>query len=395
MGSLPDIINLSDKCYGCGACAAICGKNCITMAEDNAGFLRPHIDGQKCIMCHACDRICPAFSRLEEDQCIGVYGAKASSDELLRDSSSGGIFSLLAEQALAHGGVVVGAAFDDAMVVRHIAICSHEKLGRIRSSKYVQSSVDCDIYSCVKSALVEGKSVLFSGTACQIAALRSYLGNLSGANSLLLVEVVCHGVPSPKLWRKWKDWLENQVGSPLVNAMFRDKTTGWSSYSVVYRFANGRIIKRLASDDWYMKAFLHDDALRPSCYSCRAKRHCGADLTLGDFWGVWKAYPHMKWGDGVSAVMIKSERGAKAIRSLQHNVNSFAVDFNDVVKWNPAVVTSVPRGQNCDEFHAMLADDVILEEMKYRFPYKRPLPHRILSAAGVLRSKLNTLIKSD
>lgn len=395
MGNLPEILNLNDNCYGCGACAAICRKNCITMTEDDAGFLRPSINGEKCILCHACDRVCPAFHRFEEDQFVDVYGARASGDELLRNSSSGGIFGLLANQVLARNGIVVGAVFDDTMMVKHVVISSYDDLDRARSSKYVQSSVGCEIYGCVKRALMENRDVLFSGTACQVAALRSYLGNLSKTKSLLLVEVVCHGVPSSKLWRMWKDWLEGQAASRLISATFRDKSTGWSSYSVIYRFANGRRIKHLGSDDWYMKAFLHDDALRPSCYSCRAKLHCGADLTLGDYWGIWQSHSHVRWGNGISAVIVRSKKGAKAIRDLQPAMNSFAADYNDVVKGNPALATSVSRGKNYDEFHAMLVDGVEVEEIMRRFPYKRPLLHRMLSVAGVLRSKLNILFESD
>lgn len=316
MKPIAKIAELGEKCFGCGACAAACPSSSIEMREDETGFIHPVIDAERCLRCNLCDRTCPAINLRKKDEVVSCCGAVAQDRAELARSSSGGVFGMLARNVLEQGGVVVGAAFDNDLTVRHVLIDSIGDLPRLQSSKYVQSIIDSWIYIAIRQALDEHRRVLFSGTACQIAGLRGFLGVLADAPELLLAEVVCHGVPSPKLWRLWKAHQEDTCHEKLVDVRFRDKSTGWSSYSVVYVYGSGKTKRRLAANDWYMKSFLSNDSLGPSCFSCKAKCCCGSDITLCDFWGIWSLKPMSKWSDGTSAVVVHTERGSKAIKEV-------------------------------------------------------------------------------
>lgn len=384
------IAELGEKCFGCGACAASCPSSCIEMQEDEKGFIHPVIDAERCLHCHLCDRTCPAINLRKQDEVVSCCGAVAQDRKELARSSSGGVFGMLARNVLEQGGVVVGAAFDNDLTVRHILIDSIGDLPRLQSSKYVQSSIDSWIYVAIRQALDEHRRVLFSGTACQIAGLRGFLGILADVPELLLAEVVCHGVPSPKLWRLWKAYQEDTCHEKLVDVRFRDKSTGWSSYSVVYVYGNGRTKRRLAANDWYMKSFLCNDSLRPSCFSCKAKCCCGSDITLCDFWGIWSLKPMAKWSDGTSAVVVHTERGSKAIKEVGSSLSCFVVAYNDIKRGNPSLEFSANAGENRDEFMSLLASsEADIEELLVRFPYRRSIVQRATSVAGVIRSIIN------
>lgn len=220
--------------------------------------------------------------------------------------------------------------------------------------------------------------------------MRGFLGVLADAPELLLAEVVCHGVPSPKLWRLWKAHQEDTCHEKLVDVRFRDKSTGWSSYSVVYVYGSGKTKRRLAANDWYMKSFLSNDSLGPSCFSCKAKCCCGSDITLCDFWGIWSLKPISKWSDGTSAVVVHTERGSKAIKEVDGSLSCFMAAYNDIKRGNPSLEFSANAGENRDEFMSLLASsEADIEELLVRFPYRRSIVQRATSVAGVIRSKIN------
>ena len=383
---------LGDKCCGCGACSAACPRTCIHMEEDARGFLHPIIDENSCVGCLACDRVCPALNSHNRDDVLSVSWAKANEKSLLLASSSGGIFGLLAKRVLDAKGVVAGASFDNCLRLRHVLVEREQDLDPLRSSKYVQSVVDKDVYHSLRNAVLEGRKVLFSGTACQVAALRAYLGDLSKEENLLLVDVVCHGVPSPKLWRLWVSYLERKTGSKLASVNFRDKSTGWSSYSVSYRFENGIVRRSLAADDWYIKAFSRNASLRPSCFSCPTKGACGSDLTLGDFWGIQEKRPFLGWSEGMSAVIVRTPRGVDALSEISSSISFDEMSFDQVCASNGSVINPSEKGRCFEEIMAELENDVPFETIEERCPFLRSPVQRLISTLGVLRSQINRII---
>lgn len=295
---------------------------------------------------------------------------------------------MLAQRTISEGGVVVGAAFDGSPeTVRHILAEDERDLDRLRLSKYVQSEVTTEIYEGTHDALSDGRSVLFAGTACQIAGLRSYLGERASNESLLCVEVACHGVPSPLLWRRWLDHVGHEYGSKIVSVSFRDKRTGWPSYSVTYRFDNGTVLSHLASDDWYMRAFLNNASLRPSCFSCLAKGRAGSDVLLADFWGIKDSQVKRPNTLGVSCVVVNTDRGDRAMRSVLEGARWGTSSFEDASRSNPALRSSAIAFPEYEDFMEYLESDEDCVSLMRRFPFARPLHLRAFShAAAFVRS---------
>lgn len=339
---MPRVDVLGDRCCGCGACAAICPKGCISMEEDACGFPRPRIDAGSCVGCRLCERVCPALNASDRDGVRFVEWVRAKDGSLLDRSSSGGVFGLLARDCLGCGGAVYGAAFtEDLRRVRHVRVDDAAGLDSVMRSKYLQSSVEREVYEEVVSDLRAGRPVLFSGTACQVAGVRSYLDiRKVDPVDLLLVDVICHGVPSPGLWGRWVEWNERQRRGRLSSMNFRSKATGWSRYSLLYEYEGveggaSRPLSTPNGDDWYMRAFLSNASLRPSCFSCPAKRSCGSDLTLGDFWGVQEHHPEAMSERGVSAVIASTEKGERALARVFSLAEYGKSTFDAVLSGNP------------------------------------------------------------
>lgn len=320
------------ECCGCGACAQLCPRNCIEMKPDEEGFLYPAVNEQECTDCGACSRVCPIASAGAEtaEDAPTCYAAWSRNERQRLESSSGGVFSLLAEQVFAQGGRVYGAAYDDRMQVCHIPANNEEELARLRGSKYVQSRIG-DAFQKARSDLREGKPVLFSGTACQIAGLKCFLGR--DYPNLYLVDVLCHGVPSPKVWEKYLAWQQRRHGkSPVRKVSLRSKDTGWRSYSVKLDFENDRTYSRKHGYDAYMDMFLSDICLRPSCHECRFKSlHRPSDLTLGDAWGIEKLLPEKDDDKGVSLVFVHTAKGGELLRSIMGGLEYRQVDGNQAL----------------------------------------------------------------
>lgn len=292
------MIQIVDKkyCCGCSACVQKCPKQCISLNEDCEGFLYPKVDKSICIDCGLCEKVCPVLRQGEEHKPLKVYAAKNHDEEIRKQSSSGGIFTWIAEKVLQEGGVVFGARFDENWEVRHDYTENIEGLVEFRGSKYVQSRIE-DNYQKAETFLKQGRKVLFSGTPCQIAGLKRFLRK--EYENLLTIDIVCHGVPSPGVWRKYLK--EKIVGisdderNIRVEAIsFRDKITGWKNYSFSLALSdfdeNGirqnKSYSELSRKNYFMKGFLADLYLRPSCYACPAKSgKSGSDITLGDLWG--------------------------------------------------------------------------------------------------------------
>ncbi len=342
----------SEKCCGCGACASVCPEKCITFAADGEDFLCPSVDAKKCVGCNACERVCPMLSEPEKNTAVRAFAVINTDKEVRMKSSSGGVFGLLAEYVLAHGGAVFGAAFDKDFAVRHICALNADELPLLFGSKYVQSDTT-GLFETVKQFLDSDRQVLFSGTPCQVSGLKKSLGK--NYPNLLTVELVCHGVPSPAAWQKYLDFTKKKYSAEPCSVNFRSKVSGWKKFSVEILFKNGKTMREGVADNLYMKAFLRNLSLRPSCYNCPFKGlERVSDITLADFWGVEHVCPNMDDGLGTSLVLVNSKRGLSSFEKLGSRVRVTEIDASEAVKYNSAAVKSVARPENRDEFFRIL-----------------------------------------
>jgi coenzyme F420-reducing hydrogenase beta subunit len=341
------MIRLENKtdCCGCNACVQSCPKDCITMQEDNEGFLYPSINIETCIDCSLCEKVCPEIHQGKGRKPLQVFAAKNKNEKIRVQSSSGGIFTLLAEKTIEENGVVFGARFDENWEVIHDYTETIEGLSAFRGSKYVQSRIG-ETFSQTKQFLKAGLKVLFSGTPCQIAGLKLFLQK--DYENLLTVDFVCHGVPSPKVWRKYLNELSNETVSGIS---FRDKTKGWKVFSFSLSKNNqkqGLFIETL-HQNVFMKGFLKDLYLRPSCYDCPSKSFkSGSDITLGDYWGIQDILPEFDDDKGVSLVMINSVKGQEVYNQL--NTESIGTTYENALAGNPSIETSVRKTGKRDVF---------------------------------------------
>lgn len=337
------MISIKDKthCCGCEACVNRCPKHCISMVEDNEGFLYPKVDTEKCIGCGECEKICPFLHQGQERNPKYTVATFNSNLPIRLSSSSGGVFSQLAEFVINQKGVVFGASFDSHWKVQHIFVENLEDLPKLRGSKYVQSRIG-DSYKRVKTYLRENRQVLFSGTPCQIAGLKRFLGR--EYDNLMTVDVACHGIPSPKIWNLYLSELANRLlpDSVVTGVNFRDKFNGWKSYHMqvsMETLSEKKFYYVPFYDDWYMKAFLKNLILRPSCANCPARcGKSGSDLTIADFWGIESLCPDLDDDKGTSIVLINSPKGKELLGILHNRFEE--IDYSAICRFNPCFVQS-------------------------------------------------------
>lgn len=344
------------KCTGCGACAVACPKKCITMQSDGDGFLYPVIESSLCVDCGICKSTCPVIAKSEKDMNTPEAFAAVGADEKVRmNSSSGGVFSALAKEVLKDGGVVFGAAFNDDLEVVHTAVETVDELYKLRGSKYVQSKTG-NCFALVSEFLEKGRRVLFSGTPCQVAGLKNYLKK--DYPNLISLDFICHGVPSPDLWKRYVGFCEKRTGSKVKTANFRDKSESWGSFSMRLAFENGSVQCQNLHKDFYLRAFLSDVALRESCYDCSFKTVGRvADITLADYWDVSKIHPEMFDNKGTSLLLVHSKAGAGLLNAVSDGIEIKPTDLNRALKSNSAAVKSAARPKMRENF---LADVKIL-----------------------------------
>ena len=358
------MIQLKDKkdCCGCEACVQRCPKKCIAFKEDEEGFLYPYVNLEHCVDCGLCNQVCPVLCPGEERKPLQVFAAKNLDEEIRRQSSSGGVFTLLAERVLQEGGVVFGARFNSQWEVVHDYTETLEGLAAFRGSKYVQSRIE-DNYQKAEYFLKKGRRVLFSGTPCQVAGLKLFLRE--EYENLLTVDFICHGVPSPGVWREYLKKIaarraaagKNTVlSAPLNNRddflsriasiSFRDKVLGWKKYSFVVRGSatdgaeqNSVLLSEDLNTNLFLKGFLADLYLRPSCHACPVKSgKSGSDITIGDFWGIEYVFPEKDDDVGISAVLINTLQGLGLYASI--NCADDSVTYWQVIKGNSALQRS-------------------------------------------------------
>lgn len=307
------MIQITNKqdCCGCAACVQKCPKQCISMASDEEGFLYPKVDEASCVHCNLCEKTCPIINQSSPVKPAQVF-ACINQDEAIRNaSSSGGVFQLLAERTINNGGVVFGACFDENWQVVHDYTDSIEGLSRFRGSKYVQSIIGSS-YAKANEYLKIGREVMFTGTACQIAGLYKFLNQ--SYDNLITVDVLCHGVPSPMIWRDYLDKVcdKNNVALKAISFIsFRSKKTGWRKFGMEINAAEHQLVCEPLDQNVFLRGFLRDLYLRPSCYNCQfrtGKSH--SDITIADYWGIWNHHPQMDDDRGTSLVLLNTPKGS-------------------------------------------------------------------------------------
>ncbi|MEF9923702.1 MAG: Coenzyme F420 hydrogenase/dehydrogenase, beta subunit C-terminal domain [Muribaculaceae bacterium] len=314
------------------------------MDEDSEGFLYPKVDASLCIDCKLCEKVCPVINQNETRKPIAVYAAKNPNEEIRMKSSSGGIFSMLAESTINQGGVVFGARFNEKWEVVHDYTETVEGIIPFRGSKYVQSQIG-DSYIKAQDFLKEGREVLFSGTPCQIAGLNKFLSK--EYDNLLTVDVVCHGVPSPLVWRDYLDHLyktgkisaqSRKDTLPIGSISFRDKRTGWKNFSFVIKDKGGKItVQETLHKNIFMQGFLNNLYLRPSCHACPTRKgKSGSDISIADYWGI---PADMDDDKGIGLVLINTQKGAAAY--LTADVESVETSYAQALAGNPCMERSV------------------------------------------------------
>lgn len=368
------MVEISEKrdCCGCEACVQKCPKRCIKLNEDEEGFLYPNVDTNICIECGLCEKVCPVINQEHERLPLETYAAKNIDEEIIRNSSSGGVFSAVAAKVISNNGIVFGASFNNQWEVVHTCSETYEGCAKFRGSKYVQSRIG-NSYIEVESYLKEGRQVLFSGTPCQVAGLKLYLKK--DYENLLLIDFICHGVPSPGMFRWYlleeiqkvaqmgdgknsvsfrpihsipkRNVLESVENVEIEGISFRDKTKGWKKFSFALDLAkatadgekNTVLLSYTLDKNPFLKGFLRDLYLRPSCYHCPTKNlKSGSDITIADYWGINKVMPELDDDKGINAVIINTEKGRLFFKDIE--VEKVLSSFEDIQKYNAAICRS-------------------------------------------------------
>ncbi|MGE0090522.1 MAG: Coenzyme F420 hydrogenase/dehydrogenase, beta subunit C-terminal domain [Bacteroidales bacterium] len=355
---------IKDKkdCTGCFGCFSVCPAECIEMKSDYEGFWYPKVDYNKCIKCQKCIAVCPIINpRIITNNPVAF--AVINKNEAVRgQSSSGGVFTLLAEYIIDHGGVVFGAKFDDYFNVVHSFVENKDDLALLRGSKYVQSKIGHS-YIIAKDILETGRKVLFSGTPCQIAGLRHFLNK--DYENLLCLDIICHGVPSPKIWEKYIKYREKQANSKTTDISFRNKRSGWKIYSIFFKFLNNTEYTQILNKDPFMEGFLKNLYLRPSCYDCKFKSlNREGDITLGDFWGINNLLPEMDDNKGTSLVIFNNQKGEFYFNNISTNIVHKNTDLNLAISYNSAAIRSAKQNPKRELFFRNIEEYGIQKAIK-------------------------------
>ncbi len=332
-------------CCGCGACADVCPGDAIHMAQDREGFRYPRVNGLKCVSCGRCRQVCPLPRPDPQVQEHQYLGAQAKDDDLRFASSSGGVFPVLARYVLDRRGVVYGAAYDGRMAVVHQAAWNLEQLEKLKRTKYVQSCLD-GVYRQIEEHLKSGRWVLFCGTPCQAQALRRFLGR--PYPTLLAVDLVCYGVPSPGVWERYVKYLQRVHGGRLTSFSFRDKRNRDNGHTCAYTIDGTEYAGPLNSNS-YCQIFFRNVILRPSCHRCE---YCtperDSDITIGDFWGVEKVRPDIDDGMGTSLVILRSPTARAVWEAVRDQLRWFECRREDVLQ--PRLTGPTPASERRDFF---------------------------------------------
>lgn len=362
-----DIIDKKD-CCGCEACTQICPVQCINVIHDGEGFMYPLVDMDRCVECGMCIDVCPVINPRESILPLAKYASINNDEHIRMKSSSGGVFFALAKQVIEKGGVVFGARFDEQWNVVHDYTETIEGLYAFMGSKYVQSSIN-DSFIIAEKFLKEERLVMFTATHCQIAGLRNFLGK--DWDNLLAVDIICHGVPSNKIWQKYLQ--ETFPEEQIVSVKFRSKNEeGWGRYHINIDTVNMRK-SWLYKENPYQKALIENISLRPSCAACCAKKgNSGSDIMLGDYWGVKNISPYMDDDKGTSVVVLFTEKGKSYYQSLNLCSQEIKLKTNEKihfssVKMHPKREAFFKSTATIEDTIAILCKETIKQRLQKHF----------------------------
>ncbi len=354
------MIEIKDKadCCGCSACAQICPRQCISMEIDDEGFEYPEVDASQCISCSLCNKVCPIINAGASKPPLKVYASKNKDEAVRSRSSSGGVFTPLAENIIDDGGVVFGVSFDENWNPVHSYTEARDGLSAFRGSKYVQSRIGTS-YKDVKDYMKSGRKVLFSGTSCQVAGLKRFLGR--EYDNLFTVEILCHGVPSTKVWQKYLDIRKREFNcTEISDVCFRDKRHGWFGYDVTIAFDNGSTYVASHKKDPYFKGFMRNLYLRPSCYACKCKNgRSGSDIVIADYWCINKVLPEFNDNKGVSLILANTEKGLSMLETASTKINYVETGYSKHLSKNSGFAEKAKQHGNRQRFFTKLMEDTL------------------------------------
>lgn len=323
------MISNTPDCTGCNACVQKCPRSCITLEENQYGFVYPKVDENACISCNLCSKVCHLENSIQNTNALPTaYAAIHKNAKTSQQSTSGGVFSAIAEKILSDGGVVYGCAYGKDLYPHHMRIDNINQLDLLRGSKYVQSDTG-DSYQNVLADLDADLYVFFTGTPCQVAGLKAFLGK--SYDKLITADLICHGVPSYAYFQKYIKWYEQKNKCKVLDYNFRSKENrGWSLAGMCTIQKNGKIKKKkiFYYDHYYYHYFLDSEIYRDSCYNCKyTNLHRPADFTLGDFWGVEKIKPDFNINNGCSLLLVNSSKGEQLLNSMDLDLQKASLDF--------------------------------------------------------------------
>lgn len=380
------MINISDKslCCGCNACIDVCPKDAIKLEVDIEGFWYPHVDLSKCIDCGLCEKICPELhiEDLKKNDYPKPAHTIAAFNKNLRvrwDSTSGGAFSAFAEYMYEQGGYVSGAVYNKDFSVKNYISNNPEDLAKLRSSKYLQSNAE-GLYKEIKGLLKKGEKVLACGTPCQMAALRSYL--MHDYDNLIIVDFICRGVNSPKVYRKYLDSLERKYGGKVIYVKAKNKELGWRNLTRKVIFDNGKVYYGVLMDDDFRRGYHTNVYCRPSCYVCKYKGLPRmSDITIADYWGIENIDRNLDNNIGTSMILLNSNKGIKYFDKIKDKLEWIETPFESALPGNVALLkpigpTKIDRQQFFKDVDSMMFEDVVQKyfpHSSYRISWKKRL----------------------
>lgn len=367
---------------GCHACFNACPQEAITMQPDNKGFLYPVINNDKCIDCGICKQSCPVLNNKDEKKDPLAYACFNKNENERTDSSSGGIFILLAKQIIKKGGLVFGAAFDEEFNVCHKFIDSEDGIKQFMGSKYVQSTIGVT-YQKAKKFLEQGRYVLFSGTPCQISGLYSFLKK--DYEKLYTQDIICHGVPSPKAWRRYLKYQTDKHKGNIESVYFRNKECSRALSQMKILF-NNKAYNSIPAKDPFLISFSKSICLRNTCYNCSFKgENRVSDITLADFWGIDKILPEINDDKGISLVITNTEKGKELFGSIKKDIVYQETDLLAAIKYNPAYLKSAEKCKNAEQF-ATNIDKMPFDKLVKKYVPKTPFFLKLIyKAVDIIR----------
>lgn len=366
------VYETKSDCSGCTACMNICPVSAIKMKRDEEGFSFPHIDLKKCIQCHQCVNVCP-FNQEKYDEMkysnLKCYAVKHKNNSIRKSSTSGGVFTALSDFVLEKKGNIYGAGFDENMKIIHKKATNANERDEFKGSKYVQSDLT-NIFNDIKKQLLENKYVLFTGTPCQIAGLRSFLNNIN-TDKLILCDIVCHGVPSPKVWEEHVKLIEKKYNAKLIDYKFRDKSCGWKNHLEKLVLSSNKSDSQSIFSQRLKRLFYRNITLRLACHKCYYSNvDRVSDITIADFWKGEKHYPDFFDNDGISLVLINNPKGNEIFSNISDKIDYIETDIQHGLQDNLVFATK-PDPERQNFFEDLNNKGYKKTLYKYSFPGKK------------------------